>query len=149
MEEQQLLRNPDVAPTREVLSEALGLAGAAYVKFVDGLKARDIQVEWRYYNDGKAWLGKGLFRWTGARGGQKEVTACWLSVWDGFFKVTIYVPENARLNALSLPLHDATKKTIENAKQIGKLKFFPLIFDVRSDEWLDDIHTLVHFRKTI
>ena len=40
--------------------------------------------EWRYYQDGKAWLCKITF---------KKRTICWLSVWDGFFKVTSYFPQ--------------------------------------------------------
>jgi len=42
----------------------------------------------------------------GVRGGQKEVTAFWLSIWDGFFKTTFYIPEKARSEALNLPLDD-------------------------------------------
>ena len=147
--EKQLLRDPDIEPTSEVIAQALGLANAVYIKFIDGLRSHDIQVEWRYYNDGKSWLGKGLYRWTGARGGQKEATAFWLSIWDGFFKITFYIPEKTRSEALSLSLGDGVKNMIAESKQMGKLKFFPLIFDLRSDELLDDIYTLVDFRKTI
>ena len=149
MNEQQLLRNPDISPTSEVIAAALGAAGDAYVTFVEELNSRDIQVEWRYYNDGKAWLGKALYKWTTVRGTAKEMTTCWLSVWDGFFKVSIYVPEKARANALNLPLDDEIREKIVGAKQMGKLKFFPLVFDLRSDEGFDAIYTLIEFRKTI
>ena len=116
---------------------------------MEELKNHDIQAEWRYYNDGKAWLGKGLYKWTTSRGTQKEVTAFWLSIWDGFFKVTLYIPEKYRTEALNLPLGDEIKKMIKESKQIGKLKFFPLIFDLRSDELFEDILTLIDFRKTL
>ena len=149
MNEQQLLRDPDIMPTNEVLTEALGAANNTYVEFVKGLQSFGIKAEWRYYNDGKAWLGKGLYKWTGARGGQNEVTAFWLSIWNGFFKVTFYIPEKARSEALNLSINNETKKMIESAKQIGKLKFFPLIFDLRSDDRFDDIFTLIDFRKSL
>jgi len=45
-------------------------------------------------------------RTTIIRGGQKEVTAFWLSIWDGFFKTTFYIPEKARSEALNLSLDD-------------------------------------------
>ncbi|MDR0468767.1 MAG: DUF3788 domain-containing protein [Peptococcaceae bacterium] len=149
MNEEQLLRDPSIEPTSEVMASALGAANAAYVIFVEGLESHDVQVDWRYYNDGKAWLGKGLYKWTGARGGQKEITIFWLSIWDGFFKVSFFIPEKARMDALNLSFADDVKKMIEDAKQMGKLKFFPIIFDLRSDKLFHDIDTLIEFRKAI
>ena len=149
MDGRQLLRNPDIEPTRDVLANALGSAAAAYIQFIKGMKSRDIEVEWRYYNDGKAWLGKGLYQWTGVRGGQKKVTAFWLGVWDGFFKVTIFIPEKARCDASNLPVNDDIKNMISESNQMGKLKFFPLTFDIHSDELLNDIYILANFRKML
>ena len=147
--DQQLLRNPDIEPTSETISEALGSANGAYISFIEGLKGHDIQVDWRYYKDGKAWLGKGLYKWTTVRGTQKEATAFWLSVWEGFFRVCVYIPEKVRAEALNLPLSDEIKKMIESSEQMGKLKFFPLVFDLRSEELFDAIYTLADFRKMI
>jgi len=149
MDEQQLLRDPDIELTNEVISEALGSANDAYLKFIEGLAPHNIEPDWRYYKDGSSWLCKGLYKWTGARGGQKEVTAFWLSVWDGFFKVTIFIPEKARADAMDLQLADDVKSMIAEAKQIGKLRFFPVIFSLRSDELFDDIYTLIDFRKML
>ena len=149
MQEKQLLRDADIEPTNDVISDALGAASDAYKKFIDRLQNHDIEVEWRYYNDGKAWLGKGLYKWTTTRGTKKEMTAFWLSIWDGFFKVTLYISEKYRADALALSLGDEVKKMVEDAKQIGKLKFFPLIFELRSDEQFDEIFTLVDFRKVL
>lgn len=146
---QQLLRDPDIQPTGDVLDEALGMdAYDAYVRFVDGLAGHDISLEWRYYTDGKAWLAKGLHRWTGARGGQNEATAFWLSVWDGRFKVTIYIPEKARADALSLPLGDSVRQMIADAKPMGtRQAFFPLVFEAGSDKLFEAIYSLADFRK--
>lgn len=145
---QQLLRSPDIQPTSEVIEEALGAAYNSYLKFVKELENHDIQLEWRYYTDGKAWLAKGIHKWTGVRGGQNEITAFWLSIWNSFFKVNIYVPEKARAFASSLPLDDETRQMIDDSKQMGeKLKFFPLVFELSSDEKFEAIYTLVEFRK--
>ena len=149
MKEQQLLRDPSIEPTGEVIAEGLGTANSAYIRFIEELKNHDIQLDWRYYNDGKAWFGKGLYQWTTLQGTQKEITAFWLSVWDGFFRVTLYIPEKARTDALNLSLGDDIKNMIANSKKMGKLKFFPLIFDLCSDELFDDIYTLVNFRKNV
>jgi len=145
----QLLRDPVIEPTGEVIAECLGNANGAYIKFVEGLEPLGTEVEWRYYNDGKAWLGKGLYKWTTTRGTEKEMTVFWLSIWDGFFRVSLFIPEKARIDVLILPLKSETKKMIETSKQMGKLKFFPLVFDLRTDKGFKDIFTLADFRKTI
>ena len=46
--EKQLLRDPDVEPTNEVIAKALGDANLAYLKLIDELRRNDILVEWRY-----------------------------------------------------------------------------------------------------
>jgi hypothetical protein len=147
---QQLLRNPEIQPTGDVIAKALGEANNAYMKFVNELASHGIQLEWRYYTDGKAWLAKGLYKWTGVRGGHKETTVFWLSIWDGFFKVTIYVPEKYRADVFNLPLDDKVKQMIADSKQMGnKLKYYPLVFDLCSDEMFEAIFSLADFKKSI
>lgn len=147
---QPLLRKPDVEPTSDVIAEALGAAHTAYAKFLNGLTDHGIQLQWRYYTDGKAWLAKGLHQWTGVRGGQKEVTVFWLSVWDGFFKVTIYIPEKARAAARDLPLDAAVRQMIADSKQMDeKLRYFPIVFEFRSDAQFDAVYTLAEFKKSV
>jgi hypothetical protein len=106
-----------------------------------------ITVEWRYYNDGKAWLAKGLYKWTGARGGQKENTVFWLSIWDSFFKVTIYFPEKNREEVLRLPLDNKVKLMMADSKQMGKLRSFPLVFDLCWIKCLGPFLLLLILRK--
>lgn len=72
--DKQLLRNPDIQPTSEIKAEALQDANDSYIRFLNELENQDIDLEWRYYTDGKAWLGKGLYKWLGVRGGQKVTT---------------------------------------------------------------------------
>lgn len=146
---EQLLRSPDLQPTSDVVAKALEEANEAYMKFVNELANHDIQLVWHYYNDGKAWLAKGLYQWTGVRGGQKEITVFWLSIWDGFFKVTIYIPEKNRAEINNIPFEHEIKRMIADSKQMGKLKTFPLVFDVCSDEMLEAIFSLVDFKKKI
>ena len=146
---QQMLRNPDIQPSSDVIAKALGEANNTYMKFINQLASHDIQLEWRYYNDGKAWLAKGIYKWIGARGGQNETTVFWLSIWDGFFKVTIYIPEKARADVFSLSLDNEVKLIIADSKQMGKLKFFPLVFDLCTDEMFEAIFYLADFRKSI
>ena len=112
---EQLLRNPDIEPSDDIIAKALGEANNAYIKFVNKLASHGIQLEWRYYIDGNAWLAKGIYRWTGVRGGQNETTVFWLSVWNGFFKVTIYLPKKSCADLLRLPLDDEVKLMISDS----------------------------------
>lgn len=146
---EQMLRNPDIAPSSDVIAKALGEANNAYIKFINEIASHDIQIDWRYYNDGKAWLAKGLFKWRGVRGGQNETTIFWLSIWDGFFKVTIYVPEKARADLMSLPLENGVKQMIAASQQMGKLKYFPLVFELYQDAMFEAVYTLADFRKSV
>ena len=149
MKEVQLLRDANIELTNEVIAEGLGSANDAYIDFSEKLANRNIELSWRYYNDGKAWLGKGLYKWTTARGTQKETNAFWLSIWEGFFRIAIYIPEKYREGVLNLSLSGETKEKIENAKQMGKLKFFPLVFDLDSGEMFDEIFILIDFKKML
>ncbi len=147
---QQLLRNPDMQPTEGVIAVALGEANNAYVEFVRKLASHDIQIEWRYYTDGKAWLAKGLYKWTGVRGGQNKTTVFWLSIWDGFFKVSIFIPEKSREDVLGLPLGEDVRRMIADSKPMGnRLSYFPLVFDLCSDELFEAILSLAEFKKRI
>jgi len=146
---EQMLRNPEIQPSSDVIAKALGESNNVYIEFINELANHNIQLEWRYYNDGKAWLAKGLYKWTGVRGGQNEKTVFWLSVWEGFFKVTIYFPEKSRVDVLSLPLDNEVKLMIADSRQMGKLNYFPIIFDLCSDEMFEAVFLLANFRKSI
>lgn len=145
-EQKQLLREAEIEPTAEVIAVGLGAANEAYTKFIEEIKRHDIQVDWRYYKDGKSWLGKSVYKWTTSRGTPKEMTACWLSIWEGFFRVSIMLPEKSRAEAMNLPLSEETKQLIANSKQLGKMKIFGMVFDLDSSERFEDIYTLIDFR---
>jgi len=145
----QLLRDPNIQPTNDVIAAILGEQYAAYTQFLGMLAGSDVTPQWRYYTDGKAWLAKGLYQWKSVRGTDKEKTIFWLSMWDGFFKVSFFFAEKVRVSMQGLAVSENTKRMIEDAKQMGKLKFFPLIFDVCSDDLFDDLSTLIDYQKSI
>lgn len=145
-----LLRDPDVPPTADVIAEAIGEANDTYKIFMSELLGHDIRLLWRYYKDGKAWLAKGIYEWTGVRGGQKEMTVFWLSIWEGFFQVTIYIPEKCREAVLLLPFPEDLRQMIIEAKQMGeRLKFFPVIFGMRSKDQLKALFDLMDYKKRL
>ncbi|MFV0485507.1 MAG: DUF3788 family protein [Candidatus Saccharimonadales bacterium] len=149
MNDDQLLRDASIAPTDEIIAEGLGAASATYVKFVKDLEKYDISLmDWRYYNDGKAWLSKGEYKWTTVRGTEKVKPIFWLSIWQDAFRVSFFFSEKKREELLSLPLSEATKNIISNTEPNGKtMKFLSIVLSISSDSQLSDIYTLAQFRK--
>lgn len=145
----QLLRNPDIEPTAEIIAAGLGAANTAYITFTEKLKEYDVSLmDWRFYNDGKAWLSKGEYRWTTKRGTNKVKPLFWLSVWEGFFKISFFFSAKTQDELLNLPLGEQAKNIVSNAKPMGKtMRYTPIIFDVNDTNQLDDIFLLMMFRK--
>lgn len=141
METQMLLRNPEIYPSDKVLEDTLG---KSIYKVLDSFlktitnEEYGITVEWRFYNDGKAWLGKVTY---------KKKTILWLSVWDGLFKTSFFFTEKHREAIAALNISDTIKEDFANAKTVGKL--IPLIIEIRDKEPLSDLLTIVLFKKSL
>jgi len=146
---QQLLRNPDIKPTNQMIADGLGEVNNTYIKFIKELKEYGISLmDWRYYNDGKAWLSKGEYKWITSRGTNKVKPIFWLSIWEGFFKVSFFFSEKARDKLLTLSISEDTKDLIRNIQPPGKkMRFLSIIFDVENDKQINDIYILAQFRK--
>jgi len=75
------LRDPDVYPDDAVLEAVLGRSFKAYTALRETAAGMGLSLDWKFYNDGKAWL---------CRISRKKKTAAWMSAWKGFFKATVY-----------------------------------------------------------
>jgi len=148
--EQQLLRDPDIRPTSGIIAEGLGEAYKAYTKFIEGLEYyNSTLMDWRFYNDGKAWLSKGEYKWTTPRGANKVKPIFWLSIWSGFFRVSFFFGADLQEELSKLPISQNAKELICDAKPMGKtMRFVPVIFDVANEAQLSDLYILSEFRKT-
>jgi len=144
----QLLKNPNIEPTDSVLNDSLKDAYPSYLLFLNLLKQIDVDLIWKYYTDGKAWLAKGIYRWTGKKGSEKEMSVFWCSVWNGFFKIVIYIPEDKREDILNLPIYDNLKIKIREIKRMGEtFRTLPIVFDVHSNEELESILKIIVYKK--
>jgi len=136
--QQQLLTDAAIIPDDEVLSEALSKSFDAYEMLLSKLADLAIGLEWRYYNDGKAWLGKAV---------HKKKTVFWLSAWDGFFKTTCYFTEKTRAGIAQLPIDERIKEEFLNETAKGKL--IPLVLDISSTEQIPDLVTLIGYKRDV
>lgn len=144
----QLLKNPNIEPTDSVLNDSLKDAYPSYLLFLNLLKQIDVDLVWRYYTDGKAWLAKGIYRWTGKKGSDKEMSVFWCSIWNGFFKIVIYIPEDKREDILNLLIDDDLKIKINEIKRMGEtFRTLPIVFDVHSNEELESMLQIIVYKK--
>lgn len=134
------LKNKEIHPTDEVIKQILGdITFTAYSKvFEICSKQLNLTFEWRYYNDGKAWLCKITL---------KKKTIAWLSVWDGFIKVSFYFTEKHKEMLQSQPISLSLKQTFAKAQPIGKL--IPLVLEIFDDANLDDFIALASFKISL
>ncbi|MFV0418356.1 MAG: DUF3788 family protein [Dysgonomonas sp.] len=141
MEAKMLLRDAKIFPSENILKRALGERSYEVLEsFITSITSDEysLTVEWKYYNDGKAWLGKIIY---------KKKTVLWLSVWEGFFKTSLYFTEK-HLEAISeLEISEIIKDDFAKSKTIGRL--IPMIFNVSQNEQLDDLLTVVRFKKSL
>lgn len=147
--EVQLLRDPDVKPTNKIIADGLGEASRTYDKFLKDLENYGISLmNWRFYKDGKAWLSKGEYKWVTSRGNNKVKPIFWLSIWEGFFKVSFFFSAKTKEQLLNLEISEAAKKLIETTEPHGKsMQYLSIIFNVENDKWLADIYALSELRK--
>ena len=132
-----LLNDANTYPTDTILASILGDSGEAYQAFVSTLPEYQIELEWRFYNDGKSWLGKAC---------SKKKTVFWLSIWQGFFKVSFYFTEKTRPGILSLSIADEIKTRITNEPVKGKL--VSLVIDVSETAHLKDVFALISYKQS-
>ncbi len=135
-----LLREADIEPTENVLENALGKeAFDVYLKLLHICTTKfDLQYEWRFYKDGKAWLCKII---------HKKKTIFWLSIWDKFIRTGFYFTEKTYAGIFDLPISEEIKKSFGSAKAIGKL--IPLILDINQEEQLTDFREIVKYKKEL
>ena len=143
------LREREVPPTEEVLEKVLGGSYAAYVTFQKGLSDIDIEQAWQWYTPHKAWFARGQHRWTTPRGIMKEKTLYWLHVFEGYFSVAIWFKEKNRMEALNADVSEKAKHMILDAKTIGTVPTFPVVFDITTIEPFADIYGLINHKKII
>jgi beta-galactosidase GanA len=127
-------------PDDTVLGRYLGKTKPIWDEFVSRLSSNFavMSLEWKFYNDGKAWLCKLV---------HKKKTVCWISVWDQYFKTAFYFTEKYDKEIDALNIASTYKESYKTNKSYGKLK--PLIIDAKTRKSLDSIYELIQFKSKI
>lgn len=136
--EVQQLRDPQIPPSDEALESALKTSYPAWQELF-GRIARppyDLIPQWRYYNDGKAWLCK-------VTSGKK--TIFWLSVWDRYFKISFYFTFKSNSGVMALDIAEGIKEDFRKTKSVGKL--IPLTVNVHKKIQVKDLLKIIEYKK--
>ena len=138
--EKPLLNDPAQPPTDELLGKILNESYPVYVAMIDEVTSPGCGLEpmWRYYNDGKSWLCKMVF---------KKKTVFWLSVWDGFFKAGFYFLERHLQGIGELDIDPGIREALSKAKPSGTL--YPVTLEMRKKEQIGDLLRLIEYRKKL
>lgn len=129
------LRDESVYPDEQVLRSVLGKAYKSYSALLNLYNDNNLEHEWRYYKDGKAWLCKVH---------KKKRTIVWMSAWRGYMQAAIYFPEKYIDKIYCLDISEEIKTRIKETKNIGKSK--PCIFDIRTSDILKDFEIVVKLK---
>ncbi|MEA4935937.1 hypothetical protein SDC9_205402 [bioreactor metagenome] len=135
--EAQLLRDQQIYPDESVLKSALDKSFDAWEKLETILSSEEYKFDfqWHYYNDGKAWLCKVVY---------KKKTVFWLSVWDKFFKTSFFFTEKNASGVHLLEIDEQIKEYFNNSRPIGKL--IPLVVNVESKEQINDLLIILGYK---
>ena len=129
------LKDENIYPDETVLRSVLEKAYDAYARLLEFFDQNELVHEWRYYNDGKAWLCKVQ---------KKKKTIVWMSAWKGYLQAVIYFPEKYLDKLYELDLTEGMKNNIMSTKNVGKSK--PCIFEIRDEKLFSDFSKVVNLK---
>ncbi len=135
-----LLREKENYPDEDNLRKAMGDIYPVFNHLMETVEsdAVGLAYEWRYYNDGKAWLMKAVW---------KKKTVFWLSVWQGYFKVGFYFTEKTISGLYELTISQSLKDRIQITRPVGKL--IAVSIDIEKAGQSDDIIQLIEYKKKL
>ena len=126
------LKDKDIYPDEKVLESIIGDSYQYYLSLLKLFDEYELNVEWRYYHDGKTWLCKVQ---------KKKKTMIWMSAWPGYMQATIYVPESRMQEVWDLDLSARATERIKAAARVGKSQ--PCIFDIRDELAVQDLEKVL------
>jgi hypothetical protein len=132
------LKDPQILPTSEVLEKVMSNSYPVFNELIKTVTdpAFGLVADWHYYNDGKAWLCKVVY---------KKKTIFWLSVWEYYFKTAFYFTERNCAGIFEMEIDEKIKKDFSAHKPIGKL--LPLVIDMKLIEQLPDLLKIIEYKK--
>lgn len=132
------LKDANEFPTPEVLDKVLGDSYRAFEKLSAEFADFGIVPEWRYYNDGKAWLCKLMLN---------KKNLGWLHVYDNYFNVSCFFTEKHFEAIEKLDVANEIKEEFYHSKTTGKL--IPMAIRITDNKLPEDVMKMIAFKKNL
>jgi len=129
------LKDENKYPDDDLLKSLLNDSFPAFKNLLELFAKHEMNYEWRYYRDGKAWLCKVQ---------KKKKTIVWLSAWQGFMQAAIYLSEKYIAQVFELDISEEIKENFHSTKNVGKSK--PCIFKIRDESILNDFEKVMIYK---
>lgn len=132
-----LLKDPEELPTIENLAKYLGTDSLAlYQQLLVMLHKESFKEDWNYYNDGKHWLAKILY---------KKKNLGWISIWESGVKITVYFGERIWPQLMTNELFQQLEASDVEIHKSGKLT--AVLVPILNETSLQNAVALVKFKK--
>lgn len=135
-----MLSEKEVIPTDNLIFSIIGdrkkLWQTLMAYMVENFK--DSVGEWNYYNDGKRWLFKSVY---------KKKTVFWIGILEDTFRVSVWFPNKAEPLIENSDLPMAIKDEFKNAKRYGSTRAVSIIMRNMVD--VDNVLILIAIRVKI
>lgn len=131
-----ILKDKNIFPTNEVISDVLGSSFPAYETLSEMFADAGLTLEWNYYNDGKAWLCKIL---------SKKKNLGWLIVYPNFFRINAYFAERHLERIAEMDIAESIKEEFYQQKPSGKL--IQMSINITDKDQVKDALTMILFKK--
>ena len=134
-----ILKDKEEFPTIENLANHLSAENLAlYQQLLAEIHACSFKEDWNYYNDGKTWLSKILF---------KKKNLGWISIWETGVKVTVYFGERVWPQLVANELFNKLEANDASIQKSGKLN--AVLIPIQDETSLHVAIELVNLKKNI
>ncbi len=134
-----VLNDQSVHPSDEIVFSFIGENKVLWKMLHQKLNEehKDISTEWRYYNDGKSWLYRGL---------KKDKVVFWVGVFQDYFNVTFYLSKKAEELIANSELPVKMKQDFEDTKD---QKFRAIQVAVSNETDIENILKLIKIKLKV
>jgi hypothetical protein len=138
--ENLLLSDKQIYPTDDYIFSILGDKKILWQSIMDHMSGnyKDSAGEWNFYNDGKRWLFKMVF---------KKKTIFWAGILTNTFRITFYLGNKADLIIENSDLPHSIKEEFKTAKRYGLIR--PVSFIVNDITDVDNVLKMIALKIKI
>jgi hypothetical protein len=138
--ENLLLTDKQIYPTDEYIFSIIGDMKIFWQSIMNHMKNnyKDSAGEWNFYNDGKRWLFKMIY---------KKKTIFWAGILTDTFRITFYLGNKAETIIENSDLPRSIKEEFRTAKRYGLIR--PVTFIVKDKTDVDNVLKMIDIKSKI